>query len=219
MIDISLEQKYKIIVKYFQTILPNPKIELDYESPFQLLIAVILSAQCTDARVNIVTKKLFRAFPTAEDMASASLEIITKYINTISYPNSKAKYLIETSKILVNKYNSEIPSDENILQELPGVGRKTAHVVVFNLYNKAVLAVDTHVFRVAKRLGLASENCKTPIAVENAISKVAPREFLGQMNHWLVLHGRYTCKASKPKCETCGLKIICQEYGKNKNKL
>lgn len=211
----ELAFKYKIIIKFFSTTMPNPKIELEYSSQFQLLVAVILSAQCTDKRVNFVSKNLFKDFPSAYEMSSASEEEIFQLIKSISYPKSKAKYLKQTASILVESFEGEVPRSIEELQKLPGVGRKTANVVSFNLFGTETLGVDTHVFRVSKRIGLVNKNLTTSIAVEKQICQYLARRYWGIINHWFVLHGRYVCKAKNPKCQECELKIICNYYNAN----
>lgn len=209
------QERFTGALDFFKKNQSEAKIELDYETPFQLLVAVVLSAQCTDKRVNLVTPRLFAEFPTPEVMASVDESELLPYIQSISYPNSKAKYLVNLSRILVEKFNSTIPECEKAMQTLPGVGRKTAHVVAFNLYNKPTIAVDTHVFRVSKRIGLADAKSKTPLSVEKQLEAYTPMEERGMLNHWLVLHGRYVCTARKPKCEACGLSNFCKFYEKN----
>lgn len=189
--------------------MPVAESELNYTNPFELLVAVVLSAQCTDKRVNQVTPNLFQAYPTAEKMAQASLEDILYYISSVSYPNNKAKHLLGLSKALVENYSGKVPTSQDELQTLPGVGRKTANVVMAVAFDKPAMPVDTHVFRVSHRLGLVSTSDSTPLAVEKKLVKNIPNEILGLAHHWLLLHGRYVCKALKPDCENCGLKIYC----------
>ena len=184
--------------------------ELHYDTPFHLLIAVILSAQCTDKRVNIHTPQIFKRFPNPEDLAEASFEEVYELIRSISFPNNKAKHLIGMAKMLVNDFGSKVPSDPQELQALPGVGRKTANVIASVIYNKPVIAVDTHVFRVSRRLGLSEGT--TVEAVERDLTAGFAEELRGKAHHWLILHGRYTCTARNPKCENCGLTDICTEY-------
>ena len=184
--------------------------ELHYDTPFHLLIAVILSAQCTDKRVNIHTPQIFKRFPNPEDLAEASFEEVYELIRSISFPNNKAKHLIGMAKMLVNDFGSKVPSDPQELQALPGVGRKTTNVIASVIYNKPVIAVDTHVFRVSRRLGLSEGT--TVEAVERDLTAGFAEELRGKAHHWLILHGRYTCTARNPKCENCGLTDICTEY-------
>jgi len=204
------KELYNQVMDYFQEAMPNAETELHYGSVFQLLVAVMLSAQCTDKRVNMITPRLFEAFPTAEAMAKATEEEVLDYIRSISYPNSKAKHLVETAKILKSEYQGEVPNSLEQLIKLPGVGRKTANVVQSVAFGQAAMAVDTHVFRVARRIGLASQKCKTPLAVEKELMKWTPTELVPRAHHWLILHGRYVCQARSPKCDSCGLLGICK---------
>ncbi|HLF35194.1 MAG TPA: endonuclease III, partial [Cyclobacteriaceae bacterium] len=192
--------------------LPEPETELEYHDPFQLLVSVILSAQCTDKRVNLVTPALFNKFPEPRRLAVASFEEVFPFIKSVSYPNNKTRHLIAMAQMLVEKFNSRVPSSTEDLQKLPGVGRKTAHVIASVIYNKPVLAVDTHVFRVSRRIGLASEKSRTPLAVERDLVKYIPREMIHNAHHWLILHGRYVCTARKPDCKACGIRKICRFY-------
>lgn len=205
-------ERYKLIIDYFKENMPDVDTELEYGSTFQLLVAVILSAQCTDKRVNLVTPELFLRYPTACDMAAAEDFEVFEYIKSISYPNAKAKHLVEMAKILVAKHNGEVPSDMDSLTELPGVGRKTANVIQSVAFGKATMAVDTHVFRVSHRLGLVSERATTPLKVEQELVKHIPQEVIPQAHHWLLLHGRYVCTSKKPHCEQCGLKQYCKSF-------
>jgi len=202
-------ERYKNIFEWFAKNKPNPQTELHYNSPFQLLVAVILSAQCTDKRVNLITPKLFTAYPTAISMIKASVEEIFVLIKSCSYPNSKAKYLLGVAKALTERYNGIIPDTVDELEKLPGVGRKTANVIASIIYKKPTLAVDTHVFRVAQRLGLSS-NAKTPLETEKQLMKNIPNELIPNAHHWLILHGRYICIARKPKCGECGIAAFCK---------
>ena len=183
--------------------------ELKYTSPFELLVAVMLSAQCTDKRVNATTPALFEAYPTAERMALASFDELFPYIKSISYPNSKTRHLIATARLLVERHGGKVPSTTTELQELPGVGRKTANVIAAELYDAAVMAVDTHVFRVSKRMQLVPKKAKTPLAVEQALTSAIPRAHIRSAHHWLILHGRYVCTARRPRCGSCGLRSYC----------
>ena len=198
--------------------MPPIDTELDYGSPFQLLVAVVLSAQCTDKRVNMVTKSLFAQYPTPQQMAQATEEEILSYISSVSYPNSKAGYLKGMSQMLVSDFGGEVPSTMEELTRLPGVGRKTANVILAIVFKEAALAVDTHVFRVSHRLGLVPERCKTPLAVELELKKHIGRDMVAQSHFWLLYLGRYTCLARKPKCKVCKLTDICKHY-KQLNKL
>jgi endonuclease-3 len=211
------KERYDFIIRFFTESMPNPKTELQYTSPYELVVAVILSAQCTDKRVNMVTPALFRRFPTAEALAEGSVEEIFDLIKSISYPNNKAKHLLGMAQLLVNEFAGELPSDVDELQKLPGVGRKTANVVASVIFNKPAMAVDTHVFRVSKRLGL-TPNAKNPLETERELVKHFSEELIPKAHHWLILHGRYTCFARKPSCKECGLKEIC-EYFKVQNGL
>lgn len=211
----TTKERFKRCIEYFSKTMPVAESELDYSNPFELLVAVVLSAQCTDKRVNLTTPALFAAYPTAEAMAEASEEDIYRYIRSISYPNNKAKHLVALAKKLVGEFGGEVPTDLDALQTLPGVGRKTANVLGAVLWGKEVMPVDTHVFRVAARIGL-SRNARTPLATERQLEAGFPSELLPIAHHWLILHGRYTCIARKPKCDKCGLTDICKYYNSNK---
>ena len=207
------KDRYEAVIAYFQQAMPVAESELNYNSPFELLVAVILSAQCTDKRVNLTTPALFAAYPTAERMAEASAEDIFQYIKSISYPNNKAKHLASMAKMLVEEFGGEVPSDLKDLQRLPGVGRKTANVVGAVIWQKEVMPVDTHVFRVAARIGL-SHNARTPLQTELQLERHFPKELLPIAHHWLILHGRYVCTARNPKCEKCGIKGWCRDFSR-----
>lgn len=204
---------YRFVIEYFEKTRPIAETELHYSNPYQLVVAVILSAQCTDKRVNLITPNFFNKFPDAKNLADASVDEIYEIIKSCSYPNSKAKNLLGMAKKLVEEFNGEVPSDINLLQRLPGVGRKTANVIASVVFNKPAMAVDTHVFRVANRIGLVS-NAKTPLAVERQLMDNFPLELIPKAHHWLILHGRYVCTARKPKCAECGLTAVCKEYKK-----
>lgn len=204
------KERFNSIIGWFAENQPIAQSELHFANPFQLLIAVILSAQCTDRRVNVVTPPLFERFPAPEDLASASFDDVYPYIKSVSYPNAKARHLIAMAQMLLADYNGEVPSDIDALMRLPGVGRKTANVIASVVYDKPVIAVDTHVFRVAHRLGLS--NGSTPYAVEQDLEKYIPVEQRAISHHWLILHGRYVCVARKPKCESCPLTEWCMEF-------
>lgn len=206
------KQLYREVAAYFKEAMPEAKTELHYDNPFQLLVAVILSAQCTDKRINLVTPKLFEDYPNAEAMALATPEVIFEYIKSVSYPNNKAKHLVEMARMLWKKHGGEVPQDLKQLTELPGVGRKTANVVLSVVWGEARMAVDTHVFRVSHRLGLVPESCKTPFSVEKMLTKHFFEEEIPDAHHWLILHGRYTCTALRPKCEKCGLTHLCKTF-------
>lgn len=200
---------YKKVTAYFEEAMPVAETELHYSNPFELLVAVILSAQCTDKRVNMVTPHLFEDYPNAEAMSCATPEVIYEYVKSISYPNNKAKHLVEMSKMLLKEYQGNVPSDLDQLIKLPGVGRKTANVIQSVVWNKPTMAVDTHVFRVSHRIGLVPGTCTTPLSVEKMLTKYFPEDIIPKAHHWLILHGRYVCIARSPKCDKCGLKGIC----------
>lgn len=207
----TTKERFRRVVEYFSEAMPTAESELNYSNPFELLVAVVLSAQCTDKRVNLTTPALFAAYPSAEAMSKASVEEIYGYIKSISYPNNKAKHLHALSRNIVERFGGEVPTDPDDLQSLPGVGRKTANVVGAVLWGREVMPVDTHVFRVAARIGL-SRNARTPLATERQLEAGFPSELLPLAHHWLILHGRYTCMARKPRCGECGLKQICRHY-------
>ena len=202
------EERYKGIVDWFSKNMPVAESELHYKNPYQLLIAVILSAQCTDKRVNQITPALFEAFPTPEVLAVSTPEVVFEYIRSVSYPNNKSKHLVGMAQKLVSEFNSEVPSDVDELQKLPGVGRKTANVIASVVYNKPAMAVDTHVFRVSNRIGLTN-NSKTPLETEKELVKHIPEHLIPKAHHWLILHGRYVCKARKPECWHCVIEDLC----------
>jgi len=206
------QERYRHFVDYFSQNQPNAVTELHYGNPFQLLIAVILSAQCTDKRINQVTPSLFERFPSAESLAASSPEEVFTYIRSVSYPNNKAKHLVGMAKMLVEVFHSEVPSDIDQLQRMPGVGRKTANVIASVVYDAPAIAVDTHVFRVANRIGLTY--ARTPLSVEKQLTEYLPKEVLGVAHHWLILHGRYICIARSPKCDICPLTWFCKYYAK-----
>jgi endonuclease-3 len=204
---------FDFVIQYFERTMPIAETELEYGNPFELIVAVILSAQCTDKRVNLITPELLKRFPTPQKMAEVDSAEVFEYIRSCSYPNNKAKHLVGMAQKLIELFNGEIPSDVDDLQKLPGVGRKTANVIASVVFNKPTMAVDTHVFRVAARIGL-STNAKTPLATELQLMKYFPEELVPKAHHWLILHGRYTCLARKPKCEKCGLTEVCKFYKK-----
>ena len=205
------KERFENIIEYFIKERPIAETELDYGTPFELLVAVILSAQCTDKRVNLITPSPLERFPTAYEMAQASVDEIFEYIKSCSYPNNKAKHLLGMAKMLTEDFNEIVPEDINELQKLPGVGRKTANVIASVVFNKPALAVDTHVFRVSKRIGLTT-NAKTPLETEKQLVKHIPEELIPIAHHWLILHGRYVCIARKPKCESCGITNYCKFF-------
>lgn len=207
------EERFKRFIDYHLEHHPEVNTELHYNNPFELLVAVILSAQCTDKRINQVTPALFESFPTPEALAATSFDELFPYIRSVSYPNNKTKHLIGMANMLVNDFNSEIPSDIKELQKLPGVGRKTANVIASVIYNQPAMAVDTHVFRVSARLGLTT-NAKTPLETEKQLVKYIPEKLIPLAHHWLILHGRYICLARSPKCDKCDLRPICKYYEK-----
>ena len=214
----TTKERYRRLIKYFLANQPEPSTELVYWDPFELIVAVILSAQCTDKRVNMITPPLIEKYPDPEAMAKAAPEDIFEYIKSCSYPNNKAKHLSGMSRMLVQDFGGVVPSDPALLMRLPGVGRKTANVVASVVYDKPVIAVDTHVFRVSNRIGL-TKNAKTPLSVEDQLTRNIPRKLLHKAHHWLILHGRYVCKARHPLCNQCGLTDICNYYQSNvKNK-
>ncbi len=210
----TIKERYQEVLHYFSEKMPVAETELHYKNPYQLLVAVILSAQCTDKRVNLTTPALFKSFPNAKTLAAASSDEIFTYIKSISYPNNKAKHLTAMAKMLVEEFKGKVPAEVEDLIKLPGVGRKTANVIASVVYNKATMAVDTHVFRVSARIGL-TRNAKTPLAAEKQLVKHIPEELIPKAHHWLILHGRYVCIARKPKCSECGLKNCCIYYNKN----
>lgn len=202
-------QLFQKVIEYFSEAMPNAESELNYHDAFSLLVAVVLSAQCTDKRVNTITPGLLARYPDAEAMSKATPEEIFEHIKSCSYPNSKSKHLSDMSRMLCERFGGEVPDDIELLQTLPGVGRKTANVVASVYFGKSAMPVDTHVFRVAARIGL-SRNAKTPLDTEKQLTAGFPAEILGKTHHWLILHGRYTCLARKPQCDSCGIHDICQ---------
>ena len=203
------KERYEYILKYFREQMPEVQTELEFCSVFQLLVAVILSAQCTDKRINQVTPELFRHYPDAKTMAKAKTEDVLEYISSVSYPNAKAEHLVKMARILVEKHGGEVPSDMNLLLDLPGVGRKTANVIQSVAFGKSTMAVDTHVFRVSHRLELVTKKDDTPYKVEQVLVKNIPAEDIPRAHHWLLLHGRYICTSRRPHCEKCDLKGVC----------
>lgn len=207
----TTKQRYQQVIEWFKTAMPVAETELHYDTPFHLLLAVILSAQCTDKRVNLITPALFSRYPSPESLAVASFDEVYELIKSCSYPNNKARHLIGASKMLVEEFNSEIPADINSLVKLPGVGRKTANVMLAVVFNKAAMAVDTHVFRVSERIGLTN-NSKSPLETEKTLCKHIPDEIIPLAHHWLILHGRYVCKSRRPDCLNCGLTSVCKYF-------
>ena len=206
----TIKERYDGVLRYFRANVPEAGSELHFENPYQLICAVMLSAQCTDRRVNMVTPRLFELYPRVQDLAAATAEQVLPLISSISYPNSKAGHLVNMARQLVERFGGEVPSDIDDLMSLPGVGRKTANVVASIVYDKPVIAVDTHVFRVSHRLGLSRG--KTPREVELDLERHIPEDLRPIAHHWLILHGRYTCTARAPKCADCGLQLWCKEY-------
>ncbi len=209
------KERYAIVIDHFQQQIPEAETELLYDNPFQLLVAVILSAQCTDKRVNLTTPAIFREFPDPASMAATDFDTLFPIIKSISYPNNKTKHLIGMAQMLMNDFGGEVPMTVEELIKLPGVGRKTANVITSVIDQQPNMAVDTHVFRVSARLGL-TKGATTPLAAEKQLIQYIPEELVHKAHHWLILHGRYTCLARNPKCETCGLTSICLEFKKRK---
>jgi endonuclease III len=206
------QQRYQYIIDYFQEHTPNAETELMYDNPYQLLVAVILSAQCTDKRVNMTTPPLFKKYPLPESLAVAEFDEVFPLIKSISYPNNKTKHLIGMAKMLMDKFNGRVPMTVNELVQLPGVGRKTANVITSVIDQQPNMAVDTHVFRVSKRIGLVTNTANTPLAVEKQLTENFPEELIHKAHHWLILHGRYVCVARNPKCNECGIKEACKYF-------
>ena len=205
------KELFERVINYFQQKMPVAETELNYENPFQLIVAVILSAQCTDKRVNQITPALLERFPNPYKMAEAEPADVLDYIKSCSYPNNKSKHLVGMARKLIELFDGQVPDNVDDLQKLPGVGRKTANVIASVIYNKPALAVDTHVFRVAARIGLTT-NAKTPLAAELQLMKYIPENLVPMAHHWLILHGRYVCLARRPLCEKCGLTDVCKFY-------
>ncbi|MBN7809680.1 endonuclease III [Algoriphagus sp. H41] len=212
------KQRFEAFISHFSSAMPAAETELHYENPFQLLVAVVLSAQCTDKRINMVTPALFRDFPTPEHLAASHFDELYPYIKSVSYPSNKTKHLLGLGKMLVEDFASEIPDTVNELIKLPGVGRKTANVITSVVWNQPNMAVDTHVFRVSRRLGLVPMTAKTPLEVEKQLVKHIPKQYIHVAHHWLILHGRYVCLARRPKCEECTITHFCKYFEKNQGK-
>ena len=210
----KLAERYRAVLAYFEQTLPPTETELHYRNPYELLVAVVLSAQCTDRRINQVTPPLFRDYPTPEALAAATPEVIYEYIRSVSYPNAKARHLVGLGRALVERFGGQVPSTMEELTSLPGVGRKTANVIQAIVFGKAALAVDTHVFRVSHRLGLVPGLCKTPLAVELELKRHIPEAQVAASHFWLLHHGRYVCTARAPRCGKCGLTTCCKEFQK-----
>ena len=205
-------ERYNYVLDYFEKNIPPVETELNYGSPYELLVAVMLSAQCTDKRINAVTPALFAAYPTVESLASATVEEVLPYISSVSYPNSKAKHLVEMAAKVCEDFKGEIPQDFDKLASLPGVGRKTANVILAVAFGKSALAVDTHVYRVSRRVGLVPFSCNTPKKVELELLKYIPENIVSASHFWILMHGRYVCKSRKPDCENCGIREACKYY-------
>ena len=203
------KQRYEAVIAYFSQAMPEAKTELHYQTPFELLVAVMLSAQCTDKRINQVTPALFQAFPTPQALPQATPEAVFEYIHSVSYPNNKARHLVAMARMLVERYGGEVPPLGEDLEKLPGVGRKTANVIQAVVFQKARMAVDTHVFRVSHRIGLVPPSCTTPLSVEKQLTAHFPASIIPLAHHWLILHGRYVCTARNPRCVQCGLLGVC----------
>ena len=212
------KERFQFVLDYFSKHNPDAETELLYDSPYQLLVAVILSAQCTDKRVNMTTPAIFERYPDPQSLAKASFDELFPLVRSISYPNNKTKHLIGMANMLVDKFHGEVPLTVEELVQLPGVGRKTANVITSVVDNQPNMAVDTHVFRVSARIGL-TVNAKTPLATEKQLLQFIPRDQVHVAHHWLILHGRYICVARKPKCEQCGLRPVCKYYQKNLKKI
>ncbi len=208
------KQRYQFVIDYFQKHAPEAETELIYDNPYQLLVAVILSAQCTDKRVNITTPAIFEKYPDVQSLSKADFDTLFPLIRSISYPNNKTKHLIGMARMVVEDFNGEIPMTVEELIKLPGVGRKTANVITSVVDQQPNMAVDTHVFRVSKRIGLVPQTASTPLAVEKELVKNFPSELIHKAHHWLILHGRYVCVARNPRCEICGLRPVCQYFHK-----
>lgn len=208
------KERFRRFIDYFTTHFPEPKTELQFGNSYELLVAVILSAQCTDKRINQITPALFARFPEAESLAAASVEEVFTYIRSVSYPNNKAKHLVGMARMLMSDFGGDVPGTVEELQRLPGVGRKTAHVILSIVFNQPTMAVDTHVFRVSHRIGLAPLTATTPLAVEKALMAHIPKQYVPKAHHWLILHGRYICIARSPKCSECALRDACKYYEK-----
>jgi len=208
------QERYKAVIDYFLEHVPVAETELYYENPFQLLVAVILSAQCTDKRVNLTTPGIFKKYPTPQKMAKASFDDLFPLIKSISYPNNKTKHLIGMSQLLLDNFKGEVPMTIQALVTLPGVGRKTANVITSVIDQQPNMAVDTHVYRVSRRIGLVPQTATTPLAVEKELIKNIPSELVHKAHHWLILHGRYACLARSPKCDQCGIQSYCKYYQK-----
>lgn len=210
----TVKERYSKVLEIFAREMPTPQTELHYDTPFHLLLAVILSAQCTDKRVNLVTPALFEAFPDPQSLAQASPEAVFELIRSVSYPNNKTKSIIGAARTIMEEFNGQVPDNIDDLMRIPGVGRKTANVMLAVVWNRAAMAVDTHVFRVSERIGLTT-NSRTPLATEKALVRHIPEEIIPMAHHWLILHGRYICKARRPDCLNCHLTEVCRYYSRS----
>lgn len=208
------KERFSLFLHHFTQHFPEAQTELAYSNPYELLVAVILSAQCTDKRVNQVTPPLFERFPTPDSLAQSTAEEVFQYIKSVSYPNNKSKHLVGMARMLIHDFGGEVPASIEDLQKLPGVGRKTANVIASVVFNQPAMAVDTHVFRVSRRLGLATQTASTPLAVEKQLVAHIPKDKIAVAHHWLILHGRYVCLARRPKCQECSLTHFCKHYAK-----
>lgn len=211
------KERYRFVIDYFEKNVPEAETELVYDNPYQLLVAVILSAQCTDKRVNMTTPAIFDKYPDVKALSKASFDELFPFIKSISYPNNKTKHLIGMAQMVIKDFNGKIPMTIDELMKLPGVGRKTANVITSVIDEQPNMAVDTHVFRVSKRIGLVPQTASTPLAVEKELIKNIPRELIHKAHHWLILHGRYICVARNPKCPECGLRPVCRYFHKIKD--
>ena len=213
------KERFQAFISHFSTRFPTAETELHYSNPFELLVAVVLSAQCTDKRINQITPTLFKRFPDAKALSESSVDEIFSYIRSVSYPNNKAKHLLGLGQRMVDSFEGQVPETMEDLQSLPGVGRKTANVIASVIYNQPTMAVDTHVFRVSKRIGLVTQTASTPLAVEKQLVKHLPENVIHKAHHWLILHGRYVCTARNPKCVNCALMYSCRHYGRSNSKI
>ncbi len=213
----TIQERYRQVLAWFEEHNPLADTELEYDNPYELLVAVILSAQCTDQRVNLITPAFYSAFPDAQALAGATQEDVFALIKSCSYPNNKAKNLLGMARKLVSEFDGVVPSDVDELQRLPGVGRKTANVIASVVYKKPAMAVDTHVFRVSARIGL-TRHARTPLETEKQLVKHIPEEKIHRAHHWLILHGRYVCQARKPRCEACGIRDWCRHYARTRRR-
>lgn len=214
----TLRERFDNVIGILARENPDPKTELDYDTPFHLLLAVILSAQCTDRRVNLVTPALFEAFPDAASLAASDEETVYGFIRSVSYPNNKTRHLLNAARMITAEMGGEVPSDLDSLMRIPGVGRKTANVILSVVWNEAAMAVDTHVFRVSNRIGLTT-NSRTPLQTEKRLVRYIPSHLIAKAHHWLILHGRYTCTARSPKCGQCPVSSYCREFNSRTKKI